>query len=190
MSDDAVTRTSDKRERLLQAGRQLIHKKGFQRTTLADIAEAAGVPLGNIYYYFRTKEAFLEAVVEAQKDDFHERAALFERHETPRARLQAYLDSVIEARESITRNGCPVGSLSQEMNKSPGSSRARANEGLIMRAQWASEQFRHMGRSDAQELGVWLIASIQGVILMANAMADPGVIERQIGQLRAWIDAF
>jgi hypothetical protein len=47
-----------------------------------------------------------------------------------------------------------------------------------------------MGRSDAQDLGVWLIASVQGVILMVNAMADPGVIERHVGQLKAWIEAF
>lgn len=185
-----MPRTSDKRERLLQAGRQLIHSKGFAATTLADIAEASGVPLGNVYYYFRTKQALLEAVVGAQKDDFRERAANFEKHDTPRARLRAYLQSVIDARDSITRYGCPVGSLSQEMNKSRGTSRARVNEGLILRAEWVSGQFRAMGRSDAQDLGVWLIASIQGVILMANAMADPGVIERQIGQLKAWIDAF
>jgi AcrR family transcriptional regulator len=185
-----MPRTSDKRERLITAGRELIHSKGFNRTTLADIAEASGVPLGNVYYYFRTKEAMLDAVVSAQKDDFRERAAVFEEQGTPRARLQAYLDSVIDAKESVTCHGCPVGSLSQEMNKSSGLSRARVNEGLILRAQWVSEQFRAMGRSDAQDLGVWLIASVQGVILMANAMADPGVIERHVGQLKAWIEAF
>ncbi len=186
----AMPGTNDKRERLISAGRALIHRKGFNRTTLADLAETSGVPLGNVYYYFRTKQALLDAVVGAQKDDFRERAANFERHDTPRARLQAYLDSVIEARERITRHGCPVGSLSQEMNKSSGLSRGRVNEGLILRAEWLSGQFRAMGRSDAEDLGVWLIASIQGVILMANAMSDPGVIERQIGQLKAWIDAF
>lgn len=185
-----MSRTGDKRERLITAGRELIYSKGFTRTSLADIAEASGVPLGNVYYYFRTKQALLDAVVSAQKDDFRERAASFERYATPRARLQAYLDSVIEAEDSITRYGCPVGSLSQEMNKSRELSRASVSEGLILRAQWVSEQFRAMGRADAQDLGVWLIASVQGVILMANAMADPGVIERQIGQLKAWIEAF
>ena len=96
----------------------------------------------------------------------------------PRARLQAFLDSVIESKESITRHGCPVGSLSQELNKSPARSRARANEGLILRAQWVSEQFRAMGRWDAQDLGVWMIASVQGVILMANA-----ILKQQCGAL-------
>ncbi len=183
-------KTGDKRQRLIKAGRDLIHSKGFSRTTLADISKASGVPLGNVYYYFRTKQELLDAVVSAQEDDFRERAALFERHASPRARLQAFLDSVIESRETITRHGCPVGSLSQEINKSPGAGRARVNKGLILRAQWASEQFRAMGRPDAQDLGVWLIACVQGVIVMANAMADSGVVERQVGQLKAWIEAF
>jgi hypothetical protein len=47
-----------------------------------------------------------------------------------------------------------------------------------------------MGRSDAEELGVWLIGAIQGAILMANALDDPDVIERQISQLKAWVQAF
>ena len=185
-----MKRTGDKRQRLIKAGRDLIHNKGFSRTTLADIARVSGVPLGNVYYYFRTKQELLDAVVSAQEEDFRERAALCERHTTPRARLQAFLDSVIESSEAITRHGCPVGSLSQEMNKSQGAARARVNKGLILRAQWVSEQFRAMGRPDAQDLGVWLIACVQGVILMANAMADPSVIERQVGQLKAWIEAF
>ncbi len=185
-----MPRTSNKRARLVKAGRRLIHSKGFNATTLSDIAQASGVPLGNVYYYFRTKEELLDAVVREQENDFQSRVAQFENAVTPQARLLAFLDSVIESRVSITRHGCPVGSLSQEMNKRGGASRARVNRQLIARAQWASNQFREIGRADAQELGVWLIGSVQGVILMANAFDDPAVIERQIGQLKAWVQKF
>lgn len=184
-----MPRTTDKRGRLIRAGRELIHNKGYGRTTLADIAAASGVPLGNVYYYFRTKEELLDAVVGEEEDDFRARAAQFDTLPTARARLLAFLDSVIASRDSIARYGCPVGSLCQELNKA-GLVRARVNQGLILRAQWASEQFREMGRSDAQELGVWLVGSIQGVILMANAFGDAAVIDRQIAQLQAWIQAF
>jgi len=185
-----MARTSDKRERLVEAGRQLIHSKGFGRTTLSDIAEASGVPLGNVYYYFRTKEDLLAAVADAREDDFRARVAEFEKRPAPRERLLAFLDSVIESSDSLAKFGCPVGSLCQEMNKEDTDSRARVNQGLILRAEWVSEQFRSMGRIDAQELGVWLVGSVQGVALMANALRDPGVVERQISQLKAWIQAF
>ncbi|NIO42062.1 MAG: TetR family transcriptional regulator [Burkholderiales bacterium] len=35
--------------RLVSACRELIHGKGFTRTTVSDIAEASGVLLGNLY---------------------------------------------------------------------------------------------------------------------------------------------
>ena len=47
---------NDKRERLIQAADKLIYEQTFHTTTLADIAKLADVPLGNVYYYFKTKE--------------------------------------------------------------------------------------------------------------------------------------
>ncbi|MEX0960180.1 MAG: TetR/AcrR family transcriptional regulator [Burkholderiales bacterium] len=182
-----MPRVSEKRERLVEAGKRLIHHRGFQQTTLAEIARESGVPLGNVYYYFRTKEEILEAVAERLADDFRLRVARFEREPDPRLRLLAFLDSVIDAKSVVSEFGCPVGSLCQEVNKHDLLPRDTVNQALILRAEWAAEQFRLMGRSDAQELGVWLIASVQGVILMANALKDAGVIARQVLQLKTWI---
>ncbi len=185
-----MPRTSDKRERLIKASRELIHRQGFERTTLADISRVSGVPLGNVYYYFHSKEEILKAVTEELCDDFRARTARFEREPDHKSRLLAFLDSVIEGREVFMARGCPVGSLSQELGRVEGPLRDRVNQALILRAQWVSQQFRGMGRSDAQELGVWLIGAVQGVILMAHALKDAGVIQRQVSQLKAWIDAF
>ena len=49
-------RRNDKRERLVQAADKLIYEQTFHTTTLANIAKLAEVPLGNVYYYFKTKE--------------------------------------------------------------------------------------------------------------------------------------
>lgn len=185
-----MPRTSDKRQRLVKAARRLIHKKGFNETTLSDVAAASGVPLGNVYYYFHTKNDLLTAVAQAQTEEFEARAQGFSRKSTPQQRLLAFLDSVIQSRNNVVRHGCPVGSLCQEMKKRRGVPRDKVVHNLIARAQWVAEQFREMGRRDADELGVWLTGSVQGVILMANALDDPGVISRQIRQMKAWIRAF
>ena len=60
MTANAAT---DKRTRLIETAAKLTHEHGFNRTSLADIAEESGVPLGNVYYYFKTKEALGEALV-------------------------------------------------------------------------------------------------------------------------------
>jgi hypothetical protein len=42
-------RPRGKRERLIAAAAQMIYQQGLEKTTLADIAAAAEVPLGNVY---------------------------------------------------------------------------------------------------------------------------------------------
>ena len=56
-----------KRDRLIEAAKAKFYQQGVTRTTLADIAQQAQVPLGNVYYHFRTKGALVQAVVQARK---------------------------------------------------------------------------------------------------------------------------
>jgi AcrR family transcriptional regulator len=49
---------------------KLAHGRGFRETSLADIAEAARVPVGNVYYYFKTKQELAEAAVERCLEEF------------------------------------------------------------------------------------------------------------------------
>jgi AcrR family transcriptional regulator len=183
-----MSQATDKRERLLEAGRRLIHRQGFRHTTLADIARESGVPLGNVYYYFRTKDELLDAVGRRLGEEFRERAAALEAaHPEPRARLLALLDAVAVNRAGLAEHGCPVGSLTQELNKEGCCTRDSVNHALIVRAEWAAQQFRLLGRPDAQELGVALMAAVQGTILMANAMHDPQVLSRQVARIKQWV---
>lgn len=58
-------RASGKRERLAAAAAEVLHAQGVAQTTLADIAQAAEVPVGNVYYYFKTKDELVEAAIDA-----------------------------------------------------------------------------------------------------------------------------
>ena len=48
-----------KLDRLIEAAKAKFYQQGVTGTTLADIAERAKVPLGNVYYHFRTKDALI-----------------------------------------------------------------------------------------------------------------------------------
>ena len=54
----------DKRTLILSAAEQLFSEKGFEGTTVRDIAHMAGVNLAMISYYFGSKEKLFEALVE------------------------------------------------------------------------------------------------------------------------------
>src|SRR5215470_16127713 len=120
MADSAAEMRPGKRERLVESARSLIHEQGVHRTTLADVAERAEVPLGNVYYYFKTKDDLVGAVLDSYK---HEAAALiqgFERHRSPQARLKALVQNWTEMRDAVVRHGCPMGTLCAELDKVDG----------------------------------------------------------------------
>jgi AcrR family transcriptional regulator len=55
-------RLATTRAAILKTARQLFGDRGFENTTIDDIAIAAGVAKGAIYHHFKTKEALFEAV--------------------------------------------------------------------------------------------------------------------------------
>jgi len=55
---------SDKREHILSVAEELFGEKGFDGTSVRDIAQIAGVNLAMISYYFGSKEKLLESLIE------------------------------------------------------------------------------------------------------------------------------
>src|SRR5579862_194298 len=51
--------TLNKREAIIQAARALFAKQGYEETTIAEIARAAGVGVGTVYLYFQHKRQIL-----------------------------------------------------------------------------------------------------------------------------------
>lgn len=57
---------SDKREDILTVAEELFGEKGFDGTSVRDIAHSAGVNLAMISYYFGSKEKLLEYLIESR----------------------------------------------------------------------------------------------------------------------------
>src|SRR5919108_2956046 len=90
-----------KRERLVESATVLFHQQGVQRTTLAEVADRAEVPLGNVYYYFKTKDELVGAVVAGYKEQAAILIASLARSRTPQARLKALLRNWVDMREAV-----------------------------------------------------------------------------------------
>jgi len=65
--------TTDVRQHILEIAHPLLLKKGFTAVGLAEVLEEAQVPKGSFYHYFRSKEAFGEALLEAYFTDLLQR---------------------------------------------------------------------------------------------------------------------
>jgi AcrR family transcriptional regulator len=185
---DRATRPG-KRERLVGAARDLVHRQGVARTSLADIARAADVPLGNVYYYFKTKDDIVAAVVDAHLDRLRETFAELERADpAPLARLVAFVGRQAEwAAAAAPEQGCPYGTLSVELARQPDAPAELAGALLGLQRDWVERQFRALGRADAAELALRLLAEWQGAAVLTSAFADPAVMAEQARRIQRWL---
>ncbi len=76
-----------------------------------------------------------------------------------------------------------------ELDKRADALRTEAGTILAGVIDWAEIQFRAMGRPDARELAVALIAAYEGIALLAATLRDPSLISAEGDRLTRWIDS-
>lgn len=178
-----------KRERLIAAACDLFYRQGIAGTTLAHIAEAAEVPLGNMYYYFKTKDDIVAAVVEARAEEIRAAtAALQRKYGSPKARLKALVGMLAESGEAIAEHGCALGTLCTELSNQSGKSPALTAPLMQTLLDWAEQQFHAMGRRDARELARELVIAYEGSAVLTNALAQPELMAQQARRIEKWIN--
>ena len=108
------------RKRLLAAGLDLIHARGFAASGVKDITEAAGVPKGSFYAYFPSKEAFAAAILEAYWVDIETRLVPILRGDgSAQARITCFFRGLADDHEAANfLLGCLIGNLSLELSSS------------------------------------------------------------------------
>jgi TetR/AcrR family transcriptional repressor of nem operon len=189
MMSQKMAAGDDKRSRLTRAAADLAYARGFSNISLADIAEAADLPVGGLYYYFRSKAAIGEAIAAQRGEEFQQLRAMWERARTPKERLKAFVQSTIDNRDALVRAGCPVGSLCSELGKDNSPLSKSAARPLRDLLSWIETQFAELGRKrDRAELAMHLLAVLQGVSLLANCFRDPQLVLGEGKRLKAWID--
>jgi AcrR family transcriptional regulator len=184
-----MPRTSNKRERLIRAASELIHQQGYAKTTLADISSASEVPLGNVYYYFKTKDDIVRAVIDERIKGFQQAIAEWNKLPDPRQRLNAMLDMAYDYRNTLAKYGCPVGSLCQELNKDAPVLAEKIDFILGLQLTWVRAQLEKLGHEDAAGLAEEMISGLQGASLLANSTKDPELMGRQVERLRTWLNS-
>lgn len=178
-----------KRMRLLEAANKLVHTQGFNQTTLADIAKEAEVPLGNVYYYYKTKEDIGQALIEHRADYYRALMATWEKSPNPKKRILALIEEVESQREMLACSGCPIGSLCQELHKDGGPLADKAATLLAAILTWSEQQFRLLGKgAESADLALQLLSALQGASLLTHTFHQPDLIVRETTRLKAWME--
>jgi TetR/AcrR family transcriptional regulator, transcriptional repressor for nem operon len=105
------------REKILAAGLDTLHARGFNGTGVQDITDAAGVPKGSFYNHFESKDVVQRyAELNSQRMQVLADPAV-----APLARLRAYFEELAAAIVALNcERSCLVGNFGAELsNQSP-----------------------------------------------------------------------
>ncbi len=169
---------TDKRDKLIQVGKQIIVQQGFNAASLNEILTAAGVPKGSFYYYFSSKDDFGLAIIDdfARKYQNKFELILQDASVTHLKRLHNYFASgIADMRQCDCSEGCLMGNLAQELSAQNELFRDRLSQIFL---DW-EEAFAgcldsaiQMGEipkeQDVSTLAQFILAGWQGAILQAK----------------------
>ncbi len=187
---------SDTKERIIHAARELFHVQGFHATTLADIFNKAGVNSGSLYYFFKSKDELLLAVLDAYVDLLHPAVMepAFARTEDSIERVFSVLDGYRQMLEVTSCTlGCPIGNLALEL----GATVPEAREKIALNfANWckAIQQClddaadRLPADLDRARLSRFVLTVMEGGILQARGHHSVKPFEEAVAQLRDYFD--
>ena len=105
------------RRRLLSAGLDLVHMRGFAASGVKDITDAAGVPKGSFYAYFPSKEALAVAILEHYWADIDlRRLPILDAEGSALDRITRFFHALADDHETGDfLLGCLIGKLSLEL---------------------------------------------------------------------------
>ncbi len=182
---------SANRQRIVEAADHLFYSRGYNQTSFSDISDQTGIPRGNFYYYFKTKEDILSAVVDARLAEF---TAMLRQCEAmsdqPLERLMGFIQFPVQKQAEVLHYGCPIGSLSAELVKDQDTEIAPARLTAVfdLLKEWIQQQLSQLGKAEASEqIAMDLLARMQGVIILANVYNDAAFLQRGIKDIENWL---
>jgi AcrR family transcriptional regulator len=96
-----------RREELLDAAERAYAERGISRTTVSDVARAAGVTRGLVYHYFPTTQDLLDAVLDRRVAAFADSVRAWDARRTV-GDIEGALHDVIELFRAQTRSDDPL----------------------------------------------------------------------------------
>jgi len=181
------------REEIIRKGAGIIHAQGYNATGIQQVLDAAGVPKGSFYFYFKSKEDFGLAVIdyfreyiEAMTDKY-----LKDDDALPLKRLSSFFDAYGDIFTKMDFCcGCPIGNLMQEMSDLNENFRSKISEvycGMQTRMENLLKDAMNKGEipaeADPAQIAQFIVNAWEGAIMhmkVAKSMEPLLVFKKMI----------
>lgn len=186
--------TKDTRERILLAAIELFYSRGYEATGMAEILKKARANSGSFYFFFKSKEDLLHAVLNWYLENLEPMliAPLYEQSENPIERVFLLLDGY---RQKILMTNfdfsCPIGRLALEIDpaKREVHRKIAANfAGWTAAVQKCLEDAGNRLPSDINrhDLAQMVLTVMEGGVMQSRAHHDIRPFDASVEQLRAY----
>lgn len=179
------------RNHIVAMADRMFYQRGYEHTSLADIAGFVQISKGNFYYHFKSKDEILAAVIQLRLENTRNMLLQWEvAGERPEDRIKSFIYMLIANQTDIKMYGCPVGTLCTELSKLNHVSKSEANELFALFRTWLRGQFSLLGlQADADELAMHLLARSQGVATLVQAFQDERFIKHEVELMCDWLNS-
>lgn len=186
------------RDRILRGAAELVHVRGVHGTSVDDVLVASGTGKSQFYRYFGSKDELVREILHYQMEGWLKRSRP----------LLAQLDSWRGFEEWFSRivafqtrrgfvGGCPIGSLAAEMADADRTLRLEIADAFRTRRHFIAmgltrmkERGEMIESADPEALSEFVLAIIQGGLLLAAAEKDGKVLRHALDQALAHLRSF
>ncbi|KGF67569.1 TetR family transcriptional regulator [Hoeflea sp. BAL378] len=172
-----------RRDAIIAAAARLFWERGFSATSIADIAREAGVPQGNMFYYFRSKAELALAVADVFFDETQSLIAEAESSAAdPRGRIRFLLQRLARSNRSRVDNGCPINAAVRDFRRTAPEASTRAGQSFELLVSFIARELQKTGPrpSIALARARAVVIEWQGGIALAHAFNDMTVLAESL----------
>ncbi len=177
----------NKKREILQQGFDVMYAKGYHATSVQDVADAAGIPKGSFYHYFRTKEQFTLDAMRLYTDLVYQEMeqTLTDTSLPPLKRiLKLYQDRMSYYQSHNYQLGCFAGNLTQEVADTNETLRLAVdafflkNRALIVDCLDKAQRNGELhGNHNTEDMAEFIISSYEGALLRMKSMQNAKPLE-------------
>ena len=170
----------DKKQEILQRGFEVMYSKGYHATSIQDIVDAAGIPKGSFYHYFRTKQQFTLDALALYTDLLNQEMSkiLMDTRLPPLKRiLKLYQDRINFYHSHNYGLGCFAGNLTQEVADTNESLRVAVDAFFIQNRSLIVDclnEAQHNGElptsHNTEDMAEFIVNSYEGALLRMKSV--------------------
>ncbi len=182
-------RTSDAKEKLMEAAWELIWAGSYSGTSVDHICESAGVRKGSFYHFFESKVALAKAALDdAWRKHLAELDHIFSPQHPPLERLSRLCDYIVSDQRQCAEKhgrvlGCPVHTLGSEVSTWELDLQGKIQEAIAKHSRYIESALREAAADglipavpDPSTRTKIVSAYIEGLLMQARILNDLSIL--------------